>query len=367
METLATQPHVHEQFDRYLRTYNDVTTWLAETLDGSMRTPFEYRFVEHELYADDGSALGQIFEDSIMDATELAVRNPALAFEQRRRRLELDEYHEMLGMARGELPNTMVVISDFPPELMGARTDVGGYNVTRKQTMLRVLTWQNGRLKMFSQSLDGSNRAGLEAIYAQFGEQPEAGELLGQRIHATLTPEEQTYLTDRLTGVYDRSLSAQYGGEWYAGRQENRHDTYTFVINQHQLVDRFVTAEMRGGISDEDKYNMAALLTKRFEAFKRPEITVNEAELLVAGMPRSLEWELRAAGKEARAAGMVFSGCGASVAAAEQLAEAGYGNKGEIKDKYGSLEFTCKKGHPNRRPYGQLIRSCQHCGDSVSC
>lgn len=366
METLVAQPQVHEEFDRYLRTYNDVTTWLAETLDGSMRTPFEYQFDGQELYADDGSALGHIFEDSIRDAAVLAARDPVLAFEQRRRGHELDEYHDMLAMARGELPNTMVVISDFPPELMDAREDVGGYNISRKQTMLRVLTWQNGRLQMFSQSLDGSNRQALEAIYTQFDVTPRAGELLGQRIHADLAPDDQAYLTDRLTGVYDRSLAAQMGGAWYAGRQEVQHDTYKFVISQHQLIDYFVQAEMRGNLHNEDKYNAAALLSKRFEAYKRPEITIHEADVLIAGMGRNLEWELHAAGQEAREVGKVFSGCGSSVAAAQQLAEAGYGNM-DVKDGAGSLEFTCKKGHPNRRPYGQLISRCVHCGDDVSC
>ena len=53
MERLAAQPQVHETYDRYLRTYNDTTTWLAETLDGSMRTPFTYRFSGHDMVADD--------------------------------------------------------------------------------------------------------------------------------------------------------------------------------------------------------------------------------------------------------------------------------------------------------------------------
>lgn len=39
-------------------------------------------------------------------------------------------------------------------------------------------------------------------------------------------------------------------------------------------------------------------------------------------------------------------------------------------DKYGSLEFDCPHadcGKKNRRPYGQLIPNCQHCGKSVRC
>ncbi|HLE49022.1 MAG TPA: hypothetical protein VI819_03265 [Patescibacteria group bacterium] len=37
-------------------------------------------------------------------------------------------------------------------------------------------------------------------------------------------------------------------------------------------------------------------------------------------------------------------------------------------DKYGSLEFSCPHcGSTNTRPYNQLIRNCQHCGEDVSC
>ncbi len=37
-------------------------------------------------------------------------------------------------------------------------------------------------------------------------------------------------------------------------------------------------------------------------------------------------------------------------------------------DQYGSLEFPCGKCKAtNRRPYGQLIPNCQHCGASTSC
>ncbi len=37
------------------------------------------------------------------------------------------------------------------------------------------------------------------------------------------------------------------------------------------------------------------------------------------------------------------------------------------EDKYGSLQFTCKRGHRNKRPRNQLIETCQLCGVSVRC
>ncbi len=37
------------------------------------------------------------------------------------------------------------------------------------------------------------------------------------------------------------------------------------------------------------------------------------------------------------------------------------------EDKYGSLQFKCKKGHSNTRPRGKLIEKCQVCNMSVRC
>src|SRR5690606_20043780 len=117
--------------------------------------------------------------------------------------IEYEEYQDMLAMARGDLPNTMVVVSDFAPERMNATRDVGGYNVTRKQTMLRVITRSaDGKLKMYSQSLDGSNRKALESMYAFLGFDVRHGELLSQRIHTDIDKHEQELLVDQLMGVY---------------------------------------------------------------------------------------------------------------------------------------------------------------------
>ncbi|CAN5718344.1 hypothetical protein BH23PAT2_BH23PAT2_04880 [soil metagenome] len=37
------------------------------------------------------------------------------------------------------------------------------------------------------------------------------------------------------------------------------------------------------------------------------------------------------------------------------------------EDKYGSLEFTCRKGHANTRPRNKLIERCKTCKESVRC
>ncbi len=344
METVLEKPK-NEICDREIRARNDAATWLAETLNGRMRTSFEYTFDGQELYASDGGALKPIFEKSLADANNLADKNPNLAFEKRRRGIELDEYGDMVKMARGKLPNTMITVSDFPPELMNANADVGGYNVRRKQTMLRVITrMPDGRLRMQSQSLDGSNRQALEAIYASFGQKPKDGELLGQRIYGDEDEIEQEFLIDKLTGVYDQSLAAQNPGKRFrAGRQlpdAPGLETYEFVQNQPDLVN-YLTEKMLSGCCDEREfYSVAATTASRYESGGKPTSYTVAGETVVVTMP--LLQEIFVATSQARAAQQVFSGCGASfgpggeLGASGQLEASGFGNRaGETNSWHG--------------------------------
>lgn len=391
-ERLAKNPHtISSEIDRYLSVYNDTTTWFAEALNGSMRTPFTYQYDGHELRSSEGSSMGNVFKASLKEAESIANEDPILAFEKRRRKIELGEYSEMLSMAEGTLPNTMVVVSDFPAELMGRTRDVGGYNVERQQTMLRVIYWQDNQMHMLSQSLDRSDRLGLEAIYEAMGERAAPGELLGQRIHKDLTTDEQKFLIDKLMGVYDRSLAERYGGQFHAGRRDMSQDTYLFACSQTDLVDRWVLAELSGNLANYDKYNIIAALSARYDAAHhlKPQVSPQlQTAFSYSGIAygalqpgHNLEVELRLMGARARAEGKQYSGCGGTIKAVEggleyQLDQLGYGNKIDTArsddggDGLGPLTFKCAEGHTNTRKKGELLKECRVKGckkGSVGC
>lgn len=336
-----------QAYDREVRAYHDAATWLAETLDGRMRTCFEYSFDGHELYADDGGALGPIFTKSLTEAEEMAKNNPSLGFEARRRQIELDEYGDMLKMARGELPNTMITISDFPPELMGATSDVGGYNAKRKQTMLRVIARKaDGRLVMQSQSLDGSNRQALEAIYASFSQTPKDGELLGQRIYSEENDElKQELLIDNLAGIYDRSLEHQNPGKSYrAGRllpDKPGLETYKFVCEQPDLVNYLAGQMAAGLLTEKVMFDTAATMASRYENGGKPTQYNVAGEVVMVTLP--LKQEMFVAATQARAVGTTYSGCGASVGANGELGASGQLEASGFGNKAGDCEFISKE------------------------
>lgn len=374
MERLQSPPTVQTDYDRERRLYDDTTTWLAEVLDGSMRTPFEYRFDGRELYAQDGSALKPIFADALSEARAISNSNSNLVFELRRRSIEFEEYEDMIAMARGDLPNTMVVVSDFPPELMAAVHDVGGYNALRKQTMLRVITVTDGKIRMRSQSLDGSDRRALEAIYEHLGYKPEAGELLGQRMHLELSLEDQEFLTDTLMGVYDRALTRQYGGNWYAGRRGQPFvNTYDFVRAQTDLLDAYTAAcEAYPGRRDTLLHGLAAAMQNRYA---REPVNWHEGQEYMAhgGRIERALWEMNRASMQAHRTGKTFSGCGLSLgskdeaAALNELSEAGFGNQTDKETKYGfdkHMHCVVCQAPPKK---GETKKMCGPCGICKDC
>jgi Mn-containing catalase len=366
-ETVPPSNRFYEEIDRKRATYDDASTWLAETLPGSLRTSVEYHFDGHELYGRDGRPLAPVFNNAIIDAEAITVQRPNLVFELRRRKLESEEYRDMLAMARGETPNSMVVVSDFPAELQNAKRDIGGYNVARKQTMLRVITRKSdGKLNMTSQSLDLSDRSALEAIYEHFNICPKEGELLGQRIHADIAEIDQPYLSDRLKGIYDRKLAKNYGGKWYAGRPgDYAPDTYDFVRRQHDLMARYVGALLTNPTNSEVlHHDIAATMLNRLNQ-QTSGGRIDEAP--VPGI--KLEQEIARAATEARALGLVFSACGGSFGGdtEKQLRQAGYGNQTNESTSYSFSKRTYCRVCQSPPEKGDKPKMCGPCDICRAC
>ena len=387
----ANQYKGHVALER-LKAYDDATTQFAELVDGSMRTEFELTLIDDDLYGRDGRSMGEVTEKALTDAKEAAKKNPALWFEVGRRSTEREEYLEMLAMAKGEGPNTMIVTSDFPHALKEAKKDVGGYNVTRQQAMERAITRPKvGILRMHSQTLDGSDRKALEAIDEEFGFKTHDGELLGQRRRFDLSADEQAVIMDRIVGVYDKRMSTQHGGEWYAGRRPaDYRNTYEFVCQQRDLLDACVDLMLTNKLTKNMMYDMAATMQARFEKNKTTKIEpIQNTDMSSIINAEFISWaartftnqgalyqEIQMAGQSARKAGKSFSACGSTLTSEgedssveSQLEAAGYGSKtnmlekyGAGSDRYGSRKFKCSNGHSNIRPHNKLIDKCQHAG-----
>lgn len=366
MEVLASEALAEQRFNKQQRLYDDTTTWLAEALDGNMRTHFEFSFDGNDLFGQDGGSMKTIFKDALQSAEDLP---PNLGFEWRRRSHELDEYNEMVQMMKGSGFNTMVVVSDFPPELMDATQDTGGYNYQRKQTMLRVITKNDsGLLGMTTQSLDKSDRRALESIYHYFGVQAFPGELLGQRLCLDLDHVEQTQLIDNLVDIYDNTLAQNYGGRWRAGRDIGKSiNTYEFVKQQYDLIEYYSNQANFFGDNQPVLYGVMATIKRRFENTKNQNVGGVEYN-----NSQNLDYEIRLSIIESHLAGNSFSGCGLSLNNANdtslQLGELGYGNNVDKKQSYSfNKKMYCVVCQAPPKKNDESKKMCGPCGICRSC
>jgi hypothetical protein len=365
MKVFSGEALENKQLDINQRLFNDTTTWLAEALDGNMRTTFEFSFDGNEIYSQDGGSLRDVFEKSLDDSVSLPVN---LGFEWRRRKHELAEYEEMLSMMKDDGFNTMIVISDFPDELNGQPYDEGGYNVSRKQTMLRVITKTEGnRLILTTQSLDGSDRRALEAVYGYFGLTPEPGELLGQRIHINANKASQESLINELTSVYDASLSNQYSGVFYAGRRKSAlGDTFDFVKAQSDLIEYYMQNSNYFG----DNPNILLGVTRVIE--DRYNNQTNQIKHYFAPNFESITSQINLATRQSLFENKQYSGCGLSLSGdqtlAEKLTQAGYGNKLNPEQKYSfNKKMHCVVCQAPPKKLDEPKKMCGPCGICKSC
>lgn len=342
METLAPiGPEQKLEFNEQLRLRNNTETWLAEALDGSMVTSFEYSYYGSDFITEDGQSVTEMFDDSVEDAKKLPVN---LAFECRRRPIEREELDDMKLMMESDEFNTLVVESDFPPELMHEVEDVGGYNVNRKPTMLRVISKiGTNRIRIVSKTLDRSDRMALEAIQTHLGYIPMPGELLGQRMKLNLDETEQEFLPYELEGVYDRSLAEQHGGEWKAGRHKSLvENTYSFIRSNADLISAYTLRVREFGENPEMLIGIKELLEERMRHPKSQDaitVTTKEDEFAYLSISQQVNLlnEIGNAGRDAIAQGKVVSGCGLTIGGdkehdlSNQLSDLGYGNKTEAQ------------------------------------
>lgn len=358
----------NQDFDNEIRTLTNTETWLAETLHGSMETEFHFEKDGDYIIGEDGGILDETFDDSIDVATEIAAHSPNMIFELERNIKERGELDDMYGMLNGELPNTMVVVSDFPEQIKNEKEDVGGYNVERQIAMLRVITAKDGKITVLTRSLDGSNRQALEAIYSAMGQPVEEGELLGQRIHRDLDETWQQKLPEILTDAYDNSMEEQTGEKHHAGIKQsptmNIADTYKFVKAQRELVDWFVQLQLNDPEeAARSRYKFAATAKDRHQKYlamlnEQPFTggdvsyfeVVDSKAMDNASDGGSMFREMERAERRAVALGLAFSGCGETVKSEsselfstdDQLSTSGYGGFSKSDIRGGKCKFKSK-------------------------
>jgi hypothetical protein len=222
----------------------DEITDAAERLAAPMESSFEYSLGDENKLYFKNEAIDTVFINGIAEGERLVQQNPDFEFELRRRKLELAEYYDLVKFAsindpNGDFEDIMITISTIPDEvLLGTR--INGYNRARRKTLVRVYEKIEGGVRATSLSLDLSDRDGLREIARLFNEDirdDETSEEILARRFLAYSKNLKHSPAKTVRRVYDEVLEQKYGGNWYAGRQDDKiKNTYDFIVGQPGLV-----------------------------------------------------------------------------------------------------------------------------------
>lgn len=309
----------------------DETTWAGETLDAPLHKPLEYAYQNGELYSSQAQPMSKIFEGSVSYYDDLRRQESRAEFQYRRSLVEQEEFKDMVRMAEGKLPNTMVVFSTYPDEMEGETEDYLGYQTRRKLGFIRVISRNdNGNISMRTHSFDGHFKPGIESMFQYVGGTVDwKTDPLQQRVYMDIEKHDECgLLLDQILYQYDKALHETYGGQWFAGRSgQAEREAIRFVEQQNDLVyvhvkeilgikERDMPMDARQLALDTQRYNFAIALRRRFEN------SVSEFG--------DVSREMSTAGAIGRSEGETVSGCGMTVTSdtpseSLELSQAGYG------------------------------------------
>jgi hypothetical protein len=362
MQTATINQHRERDYEdyrafEYERRRIDEITNATERIAVPMRNTFEYTYEQGDLWFQ-GQNIRTILETTIRINEKVVETKPQFITELIRNHIELDEYGAELLLAAGEDddPDILAVMSPIPDAAV-AGIDLGAYDRSRMKMLVRIYQRTPNGVEATSLSLDRSDRVGMEAIAARFGVDipydATSEDILSLRLWGR-SEEFEDVATD-IRKLYDTELAHQFGGFWYAGRQDKEIlDARTFVEAQTDLVEEhleiitfiheFGDPATRKAELKAARYNFAAALTRRLRG---------EADAASMGD----------AGDTARANGEKYDGdCpdGDEVTAAQSLNALGLAKTGEIKM---TCPFCGFATHGD--PCATVLR-CTECSAAVS-
>lgn len=356
LERITGLAHREREYDALERERlkTDQITEASERLNGAMENVFEYEFHDGDFYFQ-GQALRPIFERGITNTEEIVKTKPQFGVELLRRHIELKQYEEQTELIQNvdwQNPLVLVHISPTPDAVLEGGVDLNAYDPKRKKIMVRISEPTIDGLKVTSMSLDGGDRVALQAVGDFFGvdisDDASSEDILSMRFLAEKSQFNSERPAKVLREVYDKAMRMQYGGEWYAGRQDSavlstmeRIMAYPGLVEQH--VDDVWRLKKRFGNNFR--------FTEEYDKATYDFLAAIEASHKTGKAVKSIG----AAGGAARAAGMEFAKSDCPTGQAAQTAEQALAIQGinEKYDwKYGQCQVCLAQG---------LVGACSVC------
>jgi hypothetical protein len=198
--------------------YEEMTD-VAERLRAPMDHTITFQNIGGGLYCGSsvrGDDLLTISKNAELTAREMAQRDPAWAVEALRRHIETQEIIAATGLSPG---SQMLVFSPIPDSVRSGEVNIGGYNMAKQTTMVRIWTHDEDGLACRYISLDGGNRAALAAAAGAVGREVPS-QYSSEEILATYYtfPGGETDVAERVIDGYDGEMKRQTGRNHSYGR-----------------------------------------------------------------------------------------------------------------------------------------------------
>jgi hypothetical protein len=285
LETL-TAPHLQKIGDKNswnnhfsAEEYEEMTD-VAERLRAPMDHAIRFQNRNGQLYCAssvDQKDLLTISREAEVVARKVAETNLAWAMEAVRRHAESLEIETATSLPIGA---TMAVFSPTPDDVLDGSVNIGGYNLDKKTTMVRVWSNTENGLDCRYISLDGGNRAALRAAAAAIGREMPA-QYGSEEILSTFYQFDsgEPDIAERIIGAHDEYLKQQTGQDFSYGRAGLNHKKALDIAAEHparlaehmaeiQRLKWSYSGEALDKKMEEARFNYAAALdrTERGEA-----------------------------------------------------------------------------------------------------
>ncbi len=318
----------HRRFERE-RLWTDLLTEGTERVDGAMHNTFEYVYKDEDFFFQ-GQSLKKIFLDGIQTAEEIVKIRPEFSIELLRRHIEYAQFRAQIAFFQSDQEGSGILMhmSPTPDSVLSGQVDLKAYDKSRKKTMVRITERTADGIRVTSMSLDGGDRVALQAVADMFGaEIPDAAtseDILAMNFLGHMQDLKGERPSKVIRERYDAAMKLQYGGEWYAGRQDSK------ILDTKLYIEKFPS------IINEHVYEIEQIRTKYGVNFRfTPEYeraTYNFlAAIEQAHQLGTVVGSLSDAGDAARAEGKEYANGDCPIASTmspkEMLAKQGIGEK----------------------------------------
>lgn len=258
----------------------DEITDAAERVRATHEITQEFFLSPDGLVNDLGQQVRPLIANGLEYARTLAASNPDWQVEVERRQIELEEYDAIEALAQeGEGSGAIFSFWLIPDSVRHGKSSLPGYNRERLKMYRRLAVPTENGVLIRHGSLDGSNYQATQAMFDWLGEELPLGlnseEIARRRVRTRVPVDSITDTDNMLRGIYDGSLSEQFGGQWYGGRPPlATTDLVDFIgrqkdlLAEHMAIVKRIMAQTRdynerNRLLENHRYNFAAALDAR--------------------------------------------------------------------------------------------------------